>query len=142
MKKILILLFIFVLPLFSEFSLYSDGFGIETRDTFDDIDFKLFAFTHDNKDRILISISSPERPKYMYIDSLFFSLDGDKGVRYENGYYTIVIGDKTSLKHILQKITQGEDINILTETDSYFFEFYKYKKDIIKNNFYKKIMEQ
>lgn len=142
MKKILILLFIFVFPLFSEFSLYSDGFGIETRDKFDNIDCELFAFTHNNKDIMLLAFTSPERPKYMSIDSLLFSLVDDEGVKYENGYYRMIISDKKSLKYILQKMTEGEDITITTENNIYSFEFNKYKKDIIKNKFYKKIMEQ
>ena len=142
MKKILFLFLLFTALLFGQFSKYKDGFSLETKNILyssGDTTCLLFAYHSNNHDTILISFNSSEPPKYFYINGWRATLD--KNLYFENGFYHIIIREKKVLKHILQQIINEYDIDIISEENSYSFNFSKYKNDIKKSDFYKKIMQ-
>lgn len=149
MKKILILFFLLTISLFGRFVSHENGFIMKATHTSytKNKETTCYVVLYMNAPvRLVIAVDTDTQPTSVRIkDYLQFLEDDDPNVLYDdkNGYVIVIYDSEHNnkyIKHILQQILDN-DLWIYCEDTSYYFDFTEYKKDIIKNKSYKKIMQ-
>lgn len=148
-KKIILIFVLFTISLFGQFFKHENGFLMEAthtsytkkKETTCDVILYMNAPV-----RLVIAVNTDTQPTKMRIkDFIQFLEDDDPNVLYDDKHgYVIVIYDSEHnnkyIKYILQQILNN-NLDIYCEDTFYYFDFTEYKNDIIKNKFYKKIMQ-
>lgn len=146
--KILLIFVLFTISLFGQFEEKGNNFSVGVDEEYSeyfkerqDIHCQIFTFDYEQIKgfRIIISFTLPEKPKYFNIGnfSSYFSDD----LTTQDKYHTS-IKQPEHLAYIFRQIVEGEQISIKTDKAIYFFDFSKYKNDIEKSKFYKRLIEE
>ena len=88
--------------------------------------------------RIVVSFIVPEKSDFYSVGDTIFYFSEDLS---KKGIYYGVVYKMEDITFILKSIVNGEVIYLTSETTPYMFDFSKYKNDIKKSDFYKKIMQ-
>lgn len=143
-KKIILIFVLFTISLFGQFIKHENGFSVGVDEKYSEyfeerqgVSCRIFTF--DNAPvRIVVSFIVPEKSDFYSVGDTIFYFSEDLS---KKGIYYGVVYKMEDITFILKSIVNGEVIYLTSETTPYMFDFSKYKNDIKKSDFYKKIMQ-